>query len=58
MITCMKATGETSSFYRKRRGAEETRGQKYPNFQAKELLHDRTLESFIPKSTDGAIPKK
>jgi len=54
----MNATGETSSFYRKRRGAEETRGQKYPNFQAKELLHDRTLESFIPKSTDGAIPKK
>ena len=28
----------------------------YLNFQAKELLPDRTLESFIQKSTDGAIP--
>ncbi len=28
----------------------------YLNFQAKELLPDRTLESFIPKSTEGAIP--
>ncbi len=28
----------------------------YPNFQAKELLPDRTLESFIQKSTEGAIP--
>ena len=29
----------------------------YPNFQAKGPLPDRTLESFIPKSTEGAIPE-
>jgi len=28
----------------------------YLNFQAKGLLPDRTLESFILKSTEGAIP--
>ena len=28
----------------------------YPNFQAKGPLPDRTLESFILKSTEGAIP--
>jgi len=52
----MKVTGDTFSFHRKRKGAEEARYQKYPNFQAKGLLPDRTLESFILKSTDGAIP--
>jgi len=52
----MKVTGETFSFHHKRKGAEEARYQKYPNFQVKGLLLDRTLESFIPKSTDGAIP--
>ena len=52
----MKVTGETFSFYHKRKGAEEVRYQNYPNFQAKGLLPDRTLESFILKSTDGAIP--
>ena len=52
----MKVTGETLSFYKKRKGAEEVRYQNYPNFQAKGLLPDRTLESFIQKSTDGAIP--
>jgi len=52
----MKVTGETFSFYQKRKGAEEVRYQTYPNFQAKELLPDRTLESFILKSTEGAIP--
>ena len=52
----MKVTGETFSFHHKRKGAEEARYQKYPNFQAKGLLPDRTLESFIPKSTEGAIP--
>ena len=52
----MKVTGETFSFHHKRKGAEEVRYQKYPNFQAKGLLPDRTLESFIPKSTEGAIP--
>lgn len=52
----MKVTGETFSFIIKRRGAEEARYQKYPNFQAKRLLPDRTLESFILKSTDGATP--
>jgi len=35
---------------------EGARYQKYPNFQAKGLLPDRNLESFIPKSTEGAIP--
>jgi len=53
----MKVTGETFSFYEKRRGAEGARYQKYLNSQAKGLLPDRTLESFILKSTDGAIPK-
>jgi len=52
----MKVTRETFSFHHKRRGAEEARYQMYPNFQAKGLLPDRTLESFILKSTDGAIP--
>jgi len=45
----MKVTGETFSFYNERKGAEEARYQKYLNFQAKGLLPDRTLESFIQK---------
>ena len=52
----MKVTGESFSSHQKRKGAEEARYQKYLNFQAKRPLPDRTLESFIPKSTDGAIP--
>jgi len=52
----MKITGETFSLHHKRKGAEEARHQKYRNFQGKEPLPDRTLESFIPKSTEGAIP--
>ena len=52
----MKVTGDTFSFHHKREGAEEARYQKCPNFQAKGLLPDRTLESFIQKSTEGAIP--
>ncbi len=52
----MKVTGETFSFILQRKGAEEARYQKYLNFQAKVLLSDRTLESFIQKSTDGATP--
>ena len=56
IVTCMKVTGETLSFHHKRKGAEEVRYQKYLNFQAKGLLPDRTLESFIQKSTEGAIP--
>jgi hypothetical protein len=52
----MKVTGESFSSHHKRKRAEEARFQKYPNFQAKGLLSDRTLESFIIKSTDGAIP--
>ena len=56
IVTCMKVTGEIFSFQKKRKEAEEVRYQKYPNFQAKELLPDRTLESFILKSTDGATP--
>jgi hypothetical protein len=53
----MKVMGETFSFHHKRKGAKEARYQKYPNFQAKGPLPDRTLESFILKSTEGAIPK-
>jgi len=53
----MKVTGETFSFHHKRKGAEEVRYKEYSNFQAKGLLPDRTLESFIRKSTDEAIPK-
>jgi hypothetical protein len=53
----MKVTGETFSFHHKRKGAEEVRYQNYPNFQAKGPLPDRTLESFMLKSTNGAIPK-
>jgi len=56
IVLWMKVTGENFSFHHKRKGAEEVRYQKYPNFQVKRLLPDRTLESFIPKSTEGAIP--
>ena len=56
IVNCMKVTGETFSSYCKRKGAEEVRYQKHLNFQAKGLLPDRTLESFIQKGTDGAIP--
>ena len=52
----MKVTGESFSSHHKRKRAEEARYERYPNFQAKEPLPDRTLESFIQKSTDGAIP--
>ena len=52
----MKVTGETFSFIIKRKSAEEVRYQKYPNFQAKGLLPDRILESFMQKSTEGATP--
>jgi hypothetical protein len=52
----MKVTGETFSFHHKRKGAEEVRYQKYPNFQAKGPLSDRTLESFIPTSNEGESP--
>ena len=52
----MKITGETFSFHKKRKGTEEARYQEYQNFQVKGLLPDRTLESLIIKSTDGAIP--
>ena len=55
ITTCIKVTGE-AFFVLKRRGAEEGRYQKYLHFQVKGLLPDRTLESFILKSTDGAIP--
>ena len=56
MVTCMKVTGESFSSHHKRKGTEEVRYQKYPNFQVKGLLPDRTLESFIQKSTEGATP--
>jgi len=52
----MKVAGEIFSSHHRRKGAEEARYQKYPNFQAKGLLPDRTLESFMQKSTDGATP--
>jgi len=51
----MKVTGETFSFHHKRKGAEEARYQRYPNFQAKGLLPDRTLESFIQKAPTGQL---
>jgi hypothetical protein len=43
----MKVTGETFSFRNKEKGAEGAKYDKYPNFQAKGPLPDRTLESFI-----------
>jgi len=49
----MKVAGETFSFHHKRKGAEEARYQKYRNFQAKGLLPDRTLESFMQKAPKG-----
>ena len=52
----MKVTGETLSSYKKRKGTEGARYQKCRNSQAKGPLPDRTLESFILKSTEGAIP--
>jgi len=52
----MKVTGETFSSHHKKKGAEEERYQKYLNFQAKRPFPDRTLESFIQKSTEGATP--
>jgi len=48
----MKVTGEIFSYF-KRKEAEEARYQKYPNFQVKGLLPDRTLESFIQKAPKG-----
>ena len=56
MLICIKVTGETFSFHHKRKVDEEARCHKHPNFQAKGLLPDRTLESFIPRSIDEAIP--
>jgi len=53
----MKVAGESFSFHHKGKRAEEVRYQKYLNFQAKRPLPDRTLESFIPRSTDEATPK-
>ncbi len=52
----MNVTGETFSFHHKRKRAEEVRYKKYPNFQAKGSLPASTLESFILKSTEEAIP--
>jgi len=57
IVTWMKVAGESFSFHHKRKRAEEARCQKYPNFQAKGPLPDRTLESFIQKGVEGAIPK-
>jgi len=52
----MKVTGETFSSHHKRKRAEEARCQNHSNFQAKGSLPDRTLESFIQKSTEGITP--
>jgi hypothetical protein len=49
----MKVTGETFSLSKKRKRAEEARYQIFLNFQAKGLLLDRTLESFIQKAPKG-----
>jgi len=56
MVICMKVIEEIFSFHKKRKDAKEERYRLYRNFQANGLLLDRTLESFIKKSTDGAIP--
>jgi len=52
----MKVTGDAFSSHNRRKRAEGVRYQKYQNSQVKEPLLDRTLESFILKSTEGAIP--
>jgi hypothetical protein len=49
----MKVTEETFSFSRK--SAKEERYRLYRNFQAKGLLADRTLESFIKKAPTGHL---
>ena len=49
----MKVIGDTFFI---RKGAEGARCEVHLNFQVKGLLPDRTLESFIQKSTEGAIP--
>jgi hypothetical protein len=43
-------------YIKKRERAEEVKYYKCSNFQAKKLLLDRILESFILRSTKGAIP--
>ena len=43
----MKVTEESFSFHHERKRTEDVRYQKNPNFQIKEPLPDRTLESFI-----------
>ena len=43
----MKVTEESFSFYHERKRTEDVRYQKNPNFQLKEPLPNRTLESFI-----------
>ena len=52
----MKVTGDAFSSHHRRKRAEGVRYQKYQNSQVKEPLPDRTLESFILRSTDEAIP--
>jgi len=52
----MKVTGETFSVHHKRKGSEEVKYQNHSKFQAKGLLLDRTLENFIQKSINKAIP--
>jgi len=49
----MKVAGESFSSHQKRKRAEEVRYQKYLNFQAKGLLPDSTLESFIQELGSG-----
>ena len=51
----MKVIGET--FFVKK-GAEGARCEVHLNSQVKGLLHDRTLERFIQKSSEGAIPNR
>ena len=53
MATCMKVTEEIFSFVLKIKNAKEDRYRLYQNFQAKRLLPDRTLESFIKKYRRG-----
>ncbi len=54
----MKVTGESFSFHHERKRAEEARYQRYPNFQAKGPLPDRTLESFCKWQVEMHLARK
>ena len=53
IVFCKKVAGEIFLLLKQRKGAEGARYNLYRNFQAKGLLPDRTLESFIQKAPKG-----